>query len=216
MGDCAVCGHVQNAAIHEERPAPVPLGRAGATAILTEGYLEQGEREKLSRADDGWALVPTVLTEKMVAAAKDCFEQPPSYDLLSCIWGRSLAAAPSPPVQSGKGAAQHIEVDIGAAIKLLEASPELGQKLNELVLGKEVADQLSEAHDRIATITQALAEADKLIEPFAKLIEQFDADIADGGTRSWIDFLIDVAWPSENECRAAGAWRERYRKGEGK
>ena len=48
-----------------------------------------------------------------------------------------------------------------------------------------------------------LAQAMKVIEPFARLATQHDEARRSGECHSWIDFLIDFHWPSEGSCTAA-------------
>ncbi|TCR07292.1 hypothetical protein [Neorhizobium sp. JUb45] len=49
-----------------------------------------------------------------------------------------------------------IVVDIGAAMQMLEANPELARKMNELVLGPVIAEQLASREELINTLGEAL------------------------------------------------------------
>ena len=43
------------------------------------------------------------------------------------------------------------------------------------------------------------------LEPFANLIETYESALAADAVAHWFDFISQVAWPSEAECRKARA-----------
>lgn len=70
------------------------------------------------------------------------------------------AAAPLPAARKKGGASERrIVVDIGQAVKMLEASPELGTKLNEMVFGKVAADAIQQLTDDCRELLDACKQA---------------------------------------------------------
>lgn len=66
-------------------------------------------------------------------------------------WNRRL-----PHEAEGKAEPQRIEVDIGAAMAALQASPELGRMMNEAVFGKMATDAIEAAEQELRDIRDAL------------------------------------------------------------
>lgn len=64
-----------------------------------------------------------------------------------------------------------IVVDIGAAMQTLEANPDLAAKMNELVFGKLIADQLEQREALIMQLGEALTVTLGNLEKAADLFE---------------------------------------------
>jgi hypothetical protein len=62
-------------------------------------------------------------------------------------------------------------VDIGAAMKTLEANPDLATKMNELIFGKLIADQLAQREALIMQLGEALDLVLGNLEKSADLFE---------------------------------------------
>lgn len=191
-GECSQCGQRHPIGQDCDKPSMFPdfAAQVGETeASRLSDHLQHDHPLEpvssapapLGRADDGWVLVPKEPSSSMLVAGYRAVGRSHYDDGTTKGWGDHarliyldmLAAAPSPPVQSGEkqDAARYFMVK---------------------------SEQLEV---RIATLTQSLAEADKVIEPFAEY-----ADTADRNKLGSSGFL--------DECRAARAWRERNRTGE--
>lgn len=166
-------------------PAPAPLGRADDGLVLTAQEISLIERLR----DDDRTLVP------------DC----EVLDLIDII--DRLAARPSPPVQSGEwnGNVGNAVDDMRARLFLIQNAPISANYCTTAVNASSLIGCLA---DHIATLTQVLAEAGKLIDAPAK-----EAD-------DWSDNGINIAsdaWCISNATkltvgflRACRAWRERW------
>ncbi len=64
------------------------------------------------------------------------------------------------------GGNKKIEVDIGQSIAMLKASPELGDRMMELIVGPQIAKAMEGADDLITVLAAALRNMVTLAAPF--------------------------------------------------
>lgn len=137
----------RRAQLEAERSAPAPLGRADDVLIPKELLNETVKRiglfaNTVASGDSGWVQFPV----------SDCHRLGDVLDRFNEL----LAAAPSPPVQSGEGKIGELYYDIQNQLRQFMAND------TDLMAAMSTIYPTIEA--KIATLTQALAEADKVIE----------------------------------------------------
>lgn len=91
-----------------------------------------------------------------------------------------------------------IVVDIGAAMQTLEANPDLAAKMNELIFGKLVADQLAQREALIMQLGEALTLVLGNLEKSADLFEDGQSEEA----WEWVSAAQLAAKPAQAALQA--------------
>lgn len=159
------------------------------------------------------AASPPYKTQKHVEAVIDIAEDGTlaGVELIEGMPPPPLAARPSPPAQSGEGvmtpeqrAREFIEVGFRSlGVPSLEPYIKI---VSELIAGAE-ADATAAAQAQIATLTQALAEAQEVIAPFGKEVDNWSDSGLNKAYDTWK--ISDHTRLTVGDLRRARAFLER-------